>query len=89
MKFFFEQVFNRLEWDDSLKGQLDDIRLSYIHRGAPNDRVVIPYNKIKDIDGHYFIIDTEYEEDTYIPFHRVLRVWNEKTGHLFYLKAKK
>jgi len=89
MKFALEQVFNQLEWDPSLKDQVEDIRIKYIHRGAPSDTITIPYTKIKDINGHYFIIDTEYEENTYIPFHRVLKVWNQKTGEVFYEKAEK
>jgi len=87
VKFALEVLFNKLEWDKSMEDQLDDIYLSYIHRGFPDDKNIIAYNEIKDIDGHYFIIDGPYEENTYIPFHRILKVWNKKTGEVFYKKA--
>ncbi len=69
-----------------MEEQLKDIRFTYIHRGASNDEITLSYHDIKNIDGHYIVIDTEWEEDTYIPFHRIIIVWNIKTGEIFYKK---
>ena len=54
-----------------------DFVLAYVHRGAPEDQLVIRVSTISRLGKGWFMLD---DGETQIPFHRVLYVKNEKTN---------
>jgi uncharacterized protein (UPF0248 family) len=76
-------LLNRLLWhpDESIA----DFEVTYIHRGAPGDRVTIPGALIRAVKASWFTYDGEAGV-TVIPFHRVLRITNAKTGRSLWVK---
>ena len=98
MKFALKEVIERIKWDPRLKEEISHIKIRYTHRGAPNDVMEIYFSEILRIDGSFLVIYPRIEnemskfigqDEDYIPFHRVQLVWNEKTGHIYYHKAKR
>lgn len=65
-------LLNQHRWRD---GDLPGLALTVTHRGAPGDVRVISGSAIADIVSKgLHLIREEDAEDTFIPFHRVLRV---------------
>lgn len=78
------EVLNKLLWDSRLKKE--DFEVVFTHRGAYQDRRVIPFKTIKRVDRFGFIYLDERGKETIIPFHRVLEVRNMKTGEPIWRK---
>ncbi len=60
-----------------------DFILSYVHRGAPEDRVIIKVSAIIRVGKGWFMLE---DGETQIPFHRVLYVKNERTNLILWEK---
>ncbi len=52
---------------------LADARITYIHRGAPGDRITINGADILRLDQGHFIIKRRNRE-TWIPYHRITEI---------------
>ncbi len=76
-------LLNRLLWhpDEAIA----DVEVTYTHRGAPGDRVTIPGTLIRAVKASWFTYEGEAGV-TVIPFHRVLRITNAKTGRALWVK---
>lgn len=51
-----------------------NFELSYIHRGAPDDKVTIRVSEIKHVGKGWFLLG---DGETQIPFHRILYIKDE------------
>ncbi len=65
------QVLNELLWHP--EKSLKDARITYIHRGAPKDRITITGAEIERLDQAHFIIK-RLGRETWIPYHRITEV---------------
>ncbi|GBE17678.1 MAG TPA: DUF504 domain-containing protein [Euryarchaeota archaeon] len=52
---------------------LADASITYIHRGAPGDRITISGAEIERLDQAHFIIKRRVRE-TWIPYHRITEI---------------
>jgi uncharacterized protein (UPF0248 family) len=68
------EILNRLRWKD---GSLDDVRVTYVHRGAPGDVLTIPAENIVKL-GHSFFATADSE----IPYHRIILI--ERRGEVLF-----
>ncbi len=60
-----------------------DFILSYVHRGAPDDQLIIRVSTIGRVGKGWFMLE---DGETQIPFHRVLYVKDEKTNLILWKK---
>jgi uncharacterized protein (UPF0248 family) len=65
-------VLNKIRWDEG-EAALAELEIWYLHRGAPDDTMVIAGRDVKDIERSYLVLRAG-EQETRIPFHRVLRI---------------
>ena len=81
-------ILNRFRWDANLKNEQKHVMITYIHRGADNDKKTVFLTEIEDILPAFFTIPSEEfpKEKTNIPFHRILEIKNKKTGEILYRK---
>lgn len=68
-------ILNKLKWVGGIKQS----EIVILHRGAPEDRKIIPGKNVTEIKKSYF----HYKEDgsgreTYIPLHRILEIRSGK-----------
>lgn len=72
---FPRDVLNRLRWteNEGLKGTT----VTYLHRGAPGDRVSIKGEDIVELERSFFVT-----ADSKIPYHRIRLI--EKNGEVLY-----
>jgi len=63
-----------LKWHP--KKTLEGIKLSYLHRGAPGDKITINSEEIVDLEKSFFVLMRRGEE-TRIPYHRILELTKE------------
>lgn len=68
------QILNRIKWKD---GSLSRVRVTYVHRGAPGDRLTIPAETITNL-GHSFFSTADSE----IPYHRIVLI--ERDGEVLF-----
>jgi len=61
---------------------MHDCTIYYLHRGAPNDMMVILGSEIITLGHSFFTLETE----TSIPYHRIRKI--EYAGTLVYRKGK-
>ena len=62
-------IFNEIKW----RFDLDKCRIYYIHRGAPGNMRIVEGSIIKDIEKSFLVL-RGFEEDVYIPYHRITRI---------------
>ena len=61
------EVLNELRWKP---GQdLADAEITYVHRGAPCDRMTIPGGDIVELEHSFFVT-----KDAKIPYHRITHI---------------
>lgn len=72
---------NRIKWS----GRREDYRVIIIHRGLPNDQKEIDFTDIEEIGPRSFTL----KDGTIIPFHRVLKIVNVRTGEVAWEKLKR
>ena len=77
------KVLNKLKWDSQ---DLDECEIYFLHRGAPDDLKVYPGHKVKEIASSYLLFLDEEEEEVVIPFHRLRKIYNQKTNQLIWVK---
>jgi uncharacterized protein (UPF0248 family) len=64
-------LLNELLWHP--KKSLEKAKITYIHRGAPGDRLTVGGKDIKRLERSFFIIERGGKE-TWIPYHRITEV---------------
>jgi len=69
---------NRLLWDSGMNRS--DYELEYLHRGAPFDLKTISCALIEEVNPSGFIYKSKENGEVLIPFHRILKIINLKTG---------
>lgn len=72
-------LMNRLRWT---RGDLSRFTIRYVHRGAPGDTREINLSMVAKIGKGWF--EVQGEEDSPIPFHRVLEVVDSDTGEILW-----
>ncbi len=65
------RVLNELKWHPNK--DLKNVRVMYIHRGAPGNRRIINSEDIAALERSFILISTE-KGDTRIPYHRVTEI---------------
>lgn len=83
-----KEIFNKILWDPREKKNIEDYEITFIHRGAYQNRKTISMTMIKEVKSSAFIYLSEMGEETYIPFHRILEIKNKKTGEIVWSKRK-
>jgi uncharacterized protein (UPF0248 family) len=68
------EILNRLKWKD---GSLAQVRVTYVHRGAPGDVMTISAQNILTL-GHSFFSTADSE----IPYHRIALI--ERDGEVLF-----
>ncbi len=65
------RTLGRLKW----VGGLEDCEIVILHRGAPEDRKIIPGKDVTEIKKSYFYYrNISGDRETRIPMHRVLEI---------------
>jgi len=77
------QILNKLVWDE--RERLVEYEITFIHRGAPRDRMTVPCSIITKIGPSWFTYKSR-EEEAIIPFHRIIEIRNVKTDRLLWGK---
>ncbi|ACX73057.1 Protein of unknown function DUF504 [Methanocaldococcus vulcanius M7] len=73
-----KDILNKILWHPKYKKE--EFELVILHRGAKNNKKVIPLENV-DIKGSYIVY-----EDTYIPLHRILMIRKKGRGDVIYSK---
>jgi uncharacterized protein (UPF0248 family) len=60
------QILNRLKWKD---GGLKEVKVTYVHRGAPGDMLMIAAEDITSLGRSFFST-----ADNEIPYHRIVLI---------------
>jgi uncharacterized protein (UPF0248 family) len=76
-----KRVLNELLWHP--KKSIKEAKITYIHRGAPGDRITIDGEEIIRLEKSHFIIERRGLE-TWIPYHRITEV--KQRNKLLYKK---
>lgn len=66
-----KEILNELKWRP--EPDLDDAKIWYIHRGAPNDRKVISGSEIRDLGSSFM-----KTVSATIPYHRIVKVTHKE-----------
>ena len=83
-----KNILNRLRWD-KLEDP-DKYLITYRHRGAPDDAKRIRASKIVTLGKSYFTIqELEANDETTIPFHRILEIRNTENDAVIWVSRKK
>ena len=83
MTILIRDLLNKLIWDS--KEDIKDYVIVYIHRGALNDQRQIPAHLIEKVYVGSFLCTID-DEETIIPFHRILEIRNIRTQEVVYKK---
>jgi len=81
-KFRIRDFLNKIKWD--YREKADDYVISYVSRGAPGDVEEISGDLIKKVYTRGF----ETIEGKYIPFHRIIKIINNKSGEIIFITKK-
>ncbi len=66
------EMLNKIKWHPDYHE--DEYTVTYLHRGAPNDEISIPFTRIESLCTSDFMLLDDDGIETYIPYRRVLRV---------------
>lgn len=80
-------LLNKLLWDNRFN--IGDYSLTFIHRGAKEDKKVIPCRLITKVEKLGFTFESSPENkemETFIPYHRILEIKNVRTGEILWQK---
>jgi uncharacterized protein (UPF0248 family) len=80
-------LFNKLSWDKREKAE--NYVIHYTHRGAPHDTRAIRASAVTKVGASWFTYAAGESEETLIPFHRVQRIVNTKTGRSIWTSRSK
>ena len=64
----------------------ENVTITYLHRGAPDDRTTINVSSIQNVRKGSFVLS---DGETQIPFHRILEVKDNKTGTVIWIKKSR
>jgi len=82
-----KNILNRLRWE--VTENPENYLITYRHRGAPGDIKQIRASHIKTIGKSYFTFqDNLSEEETLIPYHRVLEIRNTMKDSITWVSRK-
>ena len=85
MKGKIREILNKIKWTN--KESYSDYYIIYLHRGVPLNQKEICFDKIIKITPSFIIFKSnEFNEETYIPFHRILKIYNKKTDEILWEK---
>jgi len=73
-----KNVFNKMTWDK--RERVENYVIYFIHRGAPADTRKINASQITKVGPSWFTYDAEESDGTVIPFHRVRKIVDVRTG---------
>ncbi len=82
-----QSILNKLIWDNRFN--IKDYSLTFIHRGAKEDKKTISCRLITKVGKSWFIYKTSQirlETEIFIPFHRILEIKKSKTGEILWKK---
>ena len=71
-------IFNKITWDR--RESAEDYLVYFTHRGVPGDTREISASLIRKVGPSWFTYASEESDETLIPFHRVKRIVNTRTG---------
>ncbi len=80
-----KNILNRFFWDKAESP--NDYELSFVHRGAPDNTKTIPASSVVKVGGSWFAYRADDNDDngeTMIPFHRILKIRNIRTGQVLW-----
>ena len=63
-----KNIINMILWHPEM--EINEIKITYIHRGAPEDLKRINGNSIERIERGFLI----FNEGTQIPYHRIVKI---------------
>ncbi len=66
-----KKALNELRWHPSKS--LEGIDVTYVHRGAPGDRMRIGAMDISRLEKSFFVLEREGRE-VMIPYHRIVEI---------------
>lgn len=80
------RILNKVVWDR--RENPADYEITFVHRGAPDDRRAIDASEIIQVGGSSFTYSSVDEGETVIPFHRVVLVINMQSGSVLWRSRK-
>jgi uncharacterized protein (UPF0248 family) len=83
-----KNILNRLRWDKQERPE--NYLITYRHRGTPNDVKRVLASRIVTLGKSYFTTqETTTNEETIIPFHRILEIRNTVNDKVIWVSRKK
>ncbi len=83
-----KNILNRLRWDQ--KENPNNYLITYVHRGAPGDVKAVRASMIRALGKSYFTLqENPNDEETIIPFHRILKIQNTVDGSMLWVSRKR
>jgi len=77
---FPREILNKLKWEED--SDLSEAEITYVHRGAPGDRITIGGDEIVELERSFFVT-----QEAKIPYHRITEI--RYRGHVLYEVEKK
>ena len=72
-----KNILNMVLWHPKMK--IDQVKISYIHRGAPGNLKTIKGSFIDRLENGFLILN----DGAQIPFHRIIKIeYNDKTLYI-------
>jgi uncharacterized protein (UPF0248 family) len=68
---FPKDILNELKW--RTQKDLTKAEIWYVHRGAPDDTMVVTGNDILDLE-HSFMVISKSGISSHIPYHRIFKI---------------
>ncbi|MHA1230031.1 MAG: DUF504 domain-containing protein [Candidatus Helarchaeota archaeon] len=85
MKGEIREILNKIKWTKPT--EYKDYLIIFTHRGYPNDKKEIKFDKIVGVKSSYFLYkENESSEITHIPFHRILEIIDLKNDKILWKK---
>jgi hypothetical protein len=67
------RFLNELRWHP--RKSLSGVEITYLHRGAPGDRITIPAEEIERLDRSFLVLrGREKRPEVHIPYHRIQEI---------------
>jgi uncharacterized protein (UPF0248 family) len=76
-------VFNKITYDT--RERAGSYLVYFVHRGVPGDTREINASLITKVGPSWFTYATAESDETLIPFHRVRRIVNLRTGQVIWI----
>ena len=79
-----KRVLDELKWHP--EKNLEEVEVTYVHRGAPGDEVTISGGEILALEKGFFVV-LQGGRETRIPYHRIKEI--KYRGEVVYRKRSK